>query len=123
MGIYTSLSSKIGDHRFASLTGYKCGNAWHPGCLTADENARLHSCEKGNLCSVASQPNVVKIQPIVAHLPNGTDIAEAGVGGGGNDFQRDAELGSLSAEDIRALQELYVFCIIRWQYLNKACSR
>ncbi|KGQ06797.1 hypothetical protein BBAD15_g7885 [Beauveria bassiana D1-5] len=106
MRIYTSLSSKIGDHRFASLTGYMCGNAWHPGCLTTDESARLHSCEKGNLCSVASQPNVVKIQPIVAHLANGTDIAEAGVGGGGNDFQRDAELGSLSPQDFRALQEL-----------------
>ncbi|KAH8711634.1 Protein artemis [Beauveria bassiana] len=106
MRIYTSLSSKIGDHRFASLTGYMCGNAWHPGCLTTDESARLHSCEKGNLCSVASRPNVVKIQPIVAHLANGTDIAEAGVGGGGNDFQRDAELGSLSPQDFRALQEL-----------------
>ncbi|KAM3453430.1 hypothetical protein MY3296_003838 [Beauveria thailandica] len=106
MRIYTSLSSKIGDHRFASLTGYMCGNAWHPGCLTADESARLHSCEKGNLCSVASQSNVVKIQPIVAHLANGTDIAEAGVGGGGNDFQRDAELGSLSPQDVRALQQL-----------------
>lgn len=106
MGIYTSLSSQTGDHRFASLTGYMCGNAWHPGCLTADENARLHSCEKGHLCSVASQPNVVKIQPIVAHLANGTDIAEAGVGGGGNDLQRDAELGSLSKQDVRALQEL-----------------
>ncbi|OAA78497.1 DNA repair metallo-beta-lactamase [Akanthomyces lecanii RCEF 1005] len=106
MGIYTSLSSKTGDHRFASLTGYMCGNAWHPGCLTADESVRLHSCEKGHLCSVASQLNVVKIQPIVARLADGTDIAEAGVGGGGNDFQRDAELGSLSKQDVRALQEL-----------------
>ncbi|TQW00035.1 hypothetical protein V2A60_005448 [Cordyceps javanica] len=106
MRIYSSLSGKSGDSRFASLTGYMCGNAWHPGCLTLDENVRLHSCEKGNLCSVASRPNVVKIQPVVAHLVDGTDIAEAGVGGGGNDLQRDAELGSLSPQDIHALQEL-----------------
>ncbi|OAA69646.1 hypothetical protein ISF_02916 [Cordyceps fumosorosea ARSEF 2679] len=106
MRIYTALSGKTGDHRFAALTGYMCGNAWHPGCLTADEGARLHSCEKGNLCAVASEPNVVRIQPIVAHLGDGTDIVEAGVGGGGNDFQRDAVLGSLSPQDVTALQEL-----------------
>lgn len=106
MRIYASLSSKIGDHRFASLAGYMCGNARHPGCLTVHESVRLHSCEKGNLCSVADQPNVVKIQPIVAHLVDGTDIAEVGIGGGGNDFQRDAELGALSPKDIQTLQEL-----------------
>ncbi|KAJ3492994.1 hypothetical protein NLG97_g5016 [Lecanicillium saksenae] len=116
LGIYNSLSAKNTDNRFAadshctplapSLTGYMCGNSRHPGCLTSDESVRLHSCEKGNLCSVASRPNVVKIQPIVAHLADGTDIAEAGVGGGGNDFRRDAELGFLSSYDMQALQEI-----------------
>ncbi|KAJ2970057.1 hypothetical protein NQ176_g8363 [Zarea fungicola] len=116
MGIYTSLSSKPGDPRFAAdsyfdplapaLTGYTCGNARLPGCLTSNTHVRLHSCEKGNICSVASQPNVVKIQPIVAHLADGTDLVEAGVGGGGNDFQRDAELGYLSPQDLQMLQDV-----------------
>ena len=96
MRIYQSLASRAPDARFdsdihlapeaAALVGFTCGNARHPGCLTTDKNARIHCCEKGDLCSVARQPNVVKIQPVVAHLIDGTDIVEVGVGGGADDL-------------------------------------
>ncbi|ODA81458.1 hypothetical protein RJ55_04425 [Drechmeria coniospora] len=87
----------------AALTGHMCGNTPLPGCLTSDVDVRLHSCEKGNMCSAAKHPAVVRIQPIVAHLPNGTNLVEAGVGGGGEDLEREAELVS---QELLALLEL-----------------
>lgn len=50
---------------------------------------------------------MVKIQPVVAHLDDGTDIVEAGVGGGGNDFQRQAELRYMLPQDVIALFQWY----------------
>ena len=76
----------------APLAGHMCGNTMHAGCLTSDPNVRIHSCEKGNMCSIARGANVVSIRPIVARLPDGQTLAEAGVGGGGNDFAREAQL-------------------------------
>lgn len=87
-----------------ALTGYRCGNSPHEGCLTSDPQVRLHSCEKGNMCAVASGPDVVHIQPIVAHLPGGTDLTEVGVGGGGDDLEREAELEW--PDDFMAMLEL-----------------
>lgn len=55
---------------------------------------RLHSCEIGNMCEVARRPSTVKIQPIVAHIRGG-DLEELGIGGGGEDLEREAELDSL----------------------------
>ena len=86
-----------------SLVGFICGNAEQPGCLTVDENVRLHSCEKGNFCSLVQTAPVVWIKPVVAHLPSGQDVDEVGIGGGGGDLEREAELDSLSPEDIRHL--------------------
>ncbi|KZL84413.1 artemis protein [Colletotrichum incanum] len=113
MRIFSSLIGKVSNNRFgssihlcpeaAALTGYVCGNTPHPGCLTRDEHVRLHSCERGNFCSVVRNSMVVSIQPVVAHLQSGVDIAEIGVGGGGDDLERDAELDSLSAEDMKAM--------------------
>jgi hypothetical protein len=57
---------------------------------------------------VAKQPHVVKIQPVVAHLSDGTDITELGIGGGLDDLERDAELSFLTPEDVRLLTELCV---------------
>ncbi|KEY66777.1 hypothetical protein S7711_07558 [Stachybotrys chartarum IBT 7711] len=91
-----------------ALMGFMRGNEAHPGCLTSDEEVRLHSCEKGNMCSAASQPSVVKIQPIIARLPNGQDIAEAGVGGGGDDLEREVELDVLSRDDLDTLLDLII---------------
>ncbi|KAH7161638.1 artemis protein [Dactylonectria macrodidyma] len=101
--IYGSLKAHPSDARFSrdyhltpespALTGYMCGNAPHPGCLTSDE-------------TVARDPSTVMIQPIIAHLANGDDLAEAGVGGGGDDLQREAELDFLDQLDLNALLDM-----------------
>ena len=91
-----------------ALTGFICGNSPRKGCLTLHENVRLHSCERGNMCTVAQGPDVVRILPVVAHVPGIGDIAEAGVGGGGSDLQREAELEGLSQCDIQELVDMYV---------------
>ncbi|KAH6880460.1 hypothetical protein B0T10DRAFT_144375 [Thelonectria olida] len=114
--IYGSLKARSSEARFSSdyhltpespaLTGYMCGNTPKPGCLTSDDSVRLHSCEKGNMCEMAKRSTTVSIQPIVAHLPNGQDLAEVGVGGGGDDLQREAELDYLDQAGLEALLEM-----------------
>ncbi|KAF4976593.1 hypothetical protein FZEAL_6771 [Fusarium zealandicum] len=114
--IYGSLKSRPSEARFGpdvhltpespALTGHMCGNTPHPGCLTADENVRLHSCERGNMCEVARRPSTVTIQPVIAHLSTGQDLAEVGVGGGGDDLQREAELESLDQTNLATLVEM-----------------
>ncbi|RCI15978.1 hypothetical protein L249_3024 [Ophiocordyceps polyrhachis-furcata BCC 54312] len=94
----------------AALMGHMCANTPHPGCLTSDPHVRLHSCEKGTMCAVATGPNVVSIQPIVARLPNGEALAEQGVGGGGEDLEREAELAFPLEEDAAALMDLISRC-------------
>ena len=89
------------------LVGFMCGNRSHPGCLTADDTVRLHSCEKGTHCATMQKRPVVWIRPIVAHLPNGYDITEIGIGGGGDDLEREAELDFFSADEAQALIEMY----------------
>ncbi|KAJ3957580.1 hypothetical protein N0V92_005862 [Colletotrichum tropicale] len=116
MRVFSSLTGKASNDRFSSsihlcpeapaLAGYICGNTPHPGCLTRDEHVRLHSCERGNFCSVVRGSRVVSIQPLVAHLSNGAEIAEVGVGGGGDDLERDAELDTLSSADVEAVLAL-----------------
>ncbi|EFQ35503.1 artemis protein [Colletotrichum graminicola] len=116
MRMFSSLTGKTSNDRFGSsvhlcpeapaLAGYVCGNTPHPGCLTRDEHVRLHSCERGAFCSVVQNARVVSILPVVAHLQNGADVAEAGVGGGGDDLERDAELDPLSAQDIKTMVKL-----------------
>lgn len=118
MSIYQSLVAKDTDNRFGTqfhlsheapaLVGFMCGNTYHSGCLTLDQNVRLHSCEKGNYCPNVQKnlSSVVWIQPIVTRLPNGQDIAELGVGGGGEDLEREAELDYLFLEDIGSLLEM-----------------
>ncbi|KAG5924693.1 hypothetical protein E4U61_007368 [Claviceps capensis] len=108
--IFQSLNSRSTDTPFsadchltigaAALNGHMCGNSQHPGCLTLDQDVRIHSCEKANMCSVAKQPKVVSIRPVVFRQPNGHSIMEAGVGGGGKDFAREAELDWIANNDI-----------------------
>lgn len=116
MRVYRSLVSKDASNRYGAelhmapeapgLVGFMCGNGQHQGCLTTDERVRIHSCEKGNYCSTIQSSPVVWIRPIVAHLPNGQDVAEIGVGGGGDDLVRDAELDTLSPGEIHHLLSL-----------------
>ncbi|KAG5927540.1 hypothetical protein E4U42_002117 [Claviceps africana] len=111
--IFRSLNSRSADAPFspdfhltndaAALNGHMCGNSQHPGCLTSDQDVRIHSCEKANMCSVAKKPGVVSIRPVVFRLPNGESILEAGVGGGGQDFSREAELDWIADNDIEQL--------------------
>ncbi|KAK1994871.1 artemis protein [Colletotrichum falcatum] len=116
MRMFSSLTGRTSNDRFGSsvhlcpeapaLAGYVCGNTPHPGCLTRDEHVRLHSCERGAFCSVVRDASVVSILPVVARLQNGADVAETGVGGGGDDLERDAELDPLSAQEISAMMKL-----------------
>jgi DNA cross-link repair 1C protein len=55
------------------------------------------------MCAVVQSPSVVRIQPVVARLPTGEDIAEAGVGGGGDDLEREAELDLLSNGELQEI--------------------
>ena len=119
--MYGSLAAKDTADRFstqlhlspeaAPLIGFMCGNTLHSGCLTLNENVRLHSCERGNYCQTVLESPIVRIQPVITRLPNGQEIAEVGVGGGGDDLERDAELDYLSSADIEPLLEVCVFLV------------
>lgn len=113
MGVYKSLATRSKDNRFAAqthlikeapyLVGFTCGNNQREGCLTLDENVRIHSCEKGTSCAVVEKKPIVWIKPIVAHLKDGRDMIEVGIGGGGDDL---AQNPSLEIEDILALIDM-----------------
>lgn len=80
-------------HEGPVLTGYTCGNTPIPGCLTDDHTVRLHSCEKGLCQSIdENNKNIVWIRPIVTRTKDGAEMAEVGVGGGGEDLSRHPEL-------------------------------
>ncbi len=116
MSIYRSLVAKDSASKFGAqfhlspdapgLVGFMCGNTTHTGCLTLDENVRLHSCEKGNYCQTVLGSPVVRIQPVITRLPGGQEVAEVGVGGGGDDLNKDAELDYLTPTEIDALLEM-----------------
>lgn len=61
------------------------------------------------MCEVAQRPSTVTIQPIIAHLPTGRHLAEVGVGGGGDDLQREAELDFLDQASLTTLINLFVY--------------
>ncbi|KAI0904722.1 artemis protein [Ustulina deusta] len=113
MRVFESLVTKPKDNRWAAqthlakeapaLVGFTCGNSPHEGCLTRDENVRIHSCEKGMGCSVMDNKPVVWIRPIVTHLRDGRDVMEVGIGGGGEDL---TEATTLSPEDIFDILQL-----------------
>jgi len=113
MRVFESLVTKSKDNRWAArthlakeapaLVGFTCGNNHHEGCLTRDENVRIHSCEKGMGCSVMETKPIVWIRPIVAHLKNGQDVMEVGIGGGGEDLTQTT---TLTSEDILEILQL-----------------
>jgi DNA cross-link repair 1C protein len=73
------------------LAGYTCGNTPQAGCLTIENNVRIHSCEKHTQCS-AIDDGIVWIKPIVTRLKGGAEIAEIGIGGGAGDLTQRPEL-------------------------------
>lgn len=118
MGIYQSLLVKDpgNKHGFGvlhhlspeapALVGFMRGNSYHPGCLTLDENVRLHSCEKGNYCQTIWKGPVVQIHPVLTHLNSGEDLPELGIGGGGDDLEREEEEGRLSEIQMQMVLKL-----------------
>ncbi|KAK3401585.1 hypothetical protein B0T20DRAFT_118021 [Sordaria brevicollis] len=121
MGIYQSLLAKDPGNKRGfgvlhslspeapALVGFMRGNSYHPGCLTLDENVRLHSCEKGNYCKTVRENPIVQIHPVLTHLNNGEDLPELGIGGGGDDLEREEEEDRLSEVQIQMVMKF-----IRW---------
>lgn len=60
------------------------------------------------MCAIARGSSVVRIQPIIAHLSGGADLAEIGAGGGGGDLEREAELDLGMMQDVQALSSMFV---------------
>ncbi|KAJ4293825.1 hypothetical protein N0V88_005338 [Collariella sp. IMI 366227] len=100
LSMFRALVASSSENKFApsfhlapeapGLVGFMCGNTYHSGCLTSDE----------------TNSPVVWIRPVITRLPNGEDVAEVGVGGGGDDLEREAELDYLCPEDVQALLEM-----------------
>ncbi|TGJ82150.1 hypothetical protein E0Z10_g6621 [Xylaria hypoxylon] len=113
MRVFNSLVTRPRDHRWAAqthlakeapaLVGFTCGNSPYEGCLTRDENVRIHSCDKGTGCSVMEDKPVVWIRPIVTHLRDGRNVMEVGIGGGGEDL---AQATTLTPEDVLEIIQL-----------------
>lgn len=64
------------------------------------------------MCEIARRSSTVRIQPVIAHLPGGEDLAEVGVGGGGDDLEREAELEHLDQASLESLLDLFVLFIL-----------
>ncbi|KAL2060019.1 hypothetical protein VTL71DRAFT_9841 [Oculimacula yallundae] len=115
-GIYKSLRGEVADkkgpptpfhiHEGAALTGYTCGNAFKPGCLTTDPTVRIHSCEKGLRCPLLNN-NTVWIQPIVRRRSDGTEEAEPAVVQAGNDLSGCSQIEFDDNVDIDQLMNLF----------------
>ncbi|KAK4187205.1 protein artemis [Podospora australis] len=115
MVIYRSLVAKDSNNRYGAqfhlapeapgLVGFMCGNTYHEGCLIDDDTVRLHSCEKGNYCKTVQESSVVWIRPIITRT-NGQDVAELGVGGGGEDLEQEVELDYLLPQDVEFVLNL-----------------
>ncbi|GAP88434.1 putative artemis protein [Rosellinia necatrix] len=113
MRVFESLVTKSKDNRWATqthlskeapaLVGFTCGNTSHAGCLTRDENVRIHSCGKGMGCKVMETKPIVWIRPIVTHLKGGQDLMEVGIGGGGEDL---AQATTLTPNEMMNILEL-----------------
>lgn len=88
------------------------GNHKKQGCLTTDENVRLHSCERGQPCAVLgvdkSNHQSVHIVPLVTRTKEGREIIEAGVGGGRGDLDQAQEI---DLSDLSTLKQFVGLCI------------
>ncbi|EXJ89836.1 hypothetical protein A1O3_02903 [Capronia epimyces CBS 606.96] len=93
----------------ASLTGFTVGNHKLSGCLTAESNVRIHSCEPGTKChsSIKGLKNIKWITPIISRLEDGTELREIGAGGGGGDLYQSSDL---RLDDLTSIQQLAATC-------------
>ncbi|OJJ47783.1 hypothetical protein ASPZODRAFT_94616 [Penicilliopsis zonata CBS 506.65] len=111
LGLYRSLAAKkgiAGQAQEASfLCGFELGNTFIPGCLSDDQNCRVHSCEPGVSCSTIASRKTVYITPIVNRMKDGLEVPEAGAGGGDGDL---FQVHELELPDPEALEELKKLC-------------
>lgn len=109
--LYNSLAindgTGFGIHEAPYLCGFGLGNSRVPGCLTGNQDTRLHSCEPGMVCSTISSRPSVFICPIVNRANDGSKVPEHGVGGGGGDLYQSHEL---ELPDEPTLQQLEALC-------------
>lgn len=78
----------------SALVGFTVGNEHQQGCLTQDEDVRIHSCEPGMIChrSLSKRGDIVWITPIISRSKDGKELAEVGAGGGGGDLYQKMEV-------------------------------
>jgi len=74
------------------LSGFRLGNSFVPGCLTADESSRVHSCGPEFMCASVAAENAVFITPVVTRTQDGSKVPEVGAGGGVRDLYQSHEL-------------------------------
>ncbi|KNG82339.1 DNA repair protein [Aspergillus nomiae NRRL 13137] len=111
MGLYRSLvSAQKGTSEASALCGFELGNRFVPGCLSEDEECRIHGCEPGVQCSVMSSKKSVYIIPIVSRTNDGSEIPEIGAGGGGGDLY---QIHELEIPNELALEQLEKLCLER----------
>ena len=90
-----------------ALVGFPIGNHTHPGCLAANPDTRLHSCEPGTACHTElKKKNVVWITPIISRMRDGTELLELGAGGGLGDLYQTPELEVADAATLEAFRLL-----------------
>lgn len=82
-----------------ALCGYMFGNSFQSGCMTNNENVRIHSCERGTDCVCFTANNVVHITPIITRTSDNEVISEPGAGGGDLRQIHDLELGNAGMTD------------------------
>ncbi|KAL4928553.1 putative DNA repair protein [Aspergillus undulatus] len=110
IGLYRSVLSSAregsGASETPSLCGFDLGNRIVPGCLSEDEQSRIHSCEPGVHCSAASSKNTVYITPIVSRTDRGSEVPEIGAGGGLGDLYQVHELELPDQSSLSRLEQL-----------------
>ncbi|KAA8648501.1 putative DNA repair protein [Aspergillus tanneri] len=110
IGLYRSLvsCSRVDANEASALCGYELGNRFVSGCLSEDEQSRIHSCEPGVTCSAISSSKLVYIIPIVHRAKDGSKVPELGIGGGGGDLY---QIHELEIPDESTLEQLDKLCL------------
>jgi len=107
-----------------ALCGFRNGNHIQPGCLTSQENVRIHSCERGMGCRVIDDDKdakAVHIIPIITRA-DGVELAELGAVGGKGDMDQKEELETADAATVGKLMELCAKTIQDEQLLSKVLA-
>lgn len=112
MGLYASLGARLRGsshvNEATSLCGFELGNRFVPGCLSDDEDSRIHSCVPGVPCFMVKSRKMIHIVPIVNRMSDGSEVPDIGAGGGTGDLYQVHEL---ELPDKSALDELEKLCL------------